>query len=144
MTARAFAVIDVSLLIAGLISRRGERESATVSLIDLWLAGAIEPVVCPALIDEFERVLREKFATYIPSEDVDGYVEILASCSHMHPDPQDPPRICRDPHDDYLFALAVESGVSLMSTDRDILETADPPCRVLGIGDFLREVRRSE
>lgn len=142
MTASVRAVVDVSVLVAGLISKRGGRVAATVSLIDLWWAGAIEPVVCPTLIGEFEATLRkDKIARMIPSGDVDGYVTMLSVCSHMRPNPSPVPRVCRDPEDDYLFALAVESGVSLVSVDPDILDAENPPCRVLGIGDFLREVR---
>ena len=67
MTASVPAVVDVSVLVAGLISKRGGRLAATVSLIDLWWAGAIEPVVCPTLIGEFEATLRKnKIARIIP------------------------------------------------------------------------------
>lgn len=142
MTASVLAVVDVSVLVAGLISKRGGRVAATVSLIDLWWAGAIEPVVCPALVDEFEATLRKtKIARIIPSGDATGYVTMLLVCSQMRPNPSDVPRVCRDPEDDYLFALAAENGVSLVSVDPDVLETESPPCRVLGIGAFLREVR---
>jgi len=72
MTASVPAVVDVSVLVAGLISKRGGRVTATVSLIDLWWAGAIEPVVCPTLIGEFEATLRKnKIARIIPPGDVD-------------------------------------------------------------------------
>ena len=73
MTASVPAVVDVSVLVAGLISRRGGRLAATVSLIDLWWAGAIEPVVCPTLIGEFEANPRKNKIAWIipPPGDVD-------------------------------------------------------------------------
>jgi predicted nucleic acid-binding protein len=40
----------------------------------------------------------------------------------MVTDPADPPRVCRDPDDDYLVALSVAAGASaLVSGDNDLL-----------------------
>jgi hypothetical protein len=40
--------------------------------------------------------------------------------------------VCRDPHDDYLVALAVATGAeSIVTGDRDLLELPEPPVAVL-------------
>jgi len=48
----------------------------------------------------------------------------------MHGDPVSPPRVLRDPDDDYLVALARDAGaVAIVTGDRDLLDHVglEPP-----------------
>lgn len=136
------AVVDVNLLVSGFISGRAGREAASVSLVDLWLDGRITLVVSPRLLEELEETLRsDKVAQYIPADDVLSYVSLVATTARLEPEPSDPPAVCRDPSDDYLFALAASTSVPLVSADPDVLAVEQPPREVLRIGDFLRRVR---
>jgi predicted nucleic acid-binding protein len=57
------------------------------------------------------------------------------------PDPDPIPPVCRDPADDYLFALAGAYADVLVSGDKDVLEATEPGVRVLtpaGFAEILR------
>ena len=49
----------------------------------------------------------------------------------MFPDPSHIPSVCRDPDDDYLFALAHDANGVLVSGDGDVLAVQEPSVRVL-------------
>ncbi|MBV9364918.1 MAG: hypothetical protein JO286_12005 [Solirubrobacterales bacterium] len=44
----------------------------------------------------------------------------------MLADPLDPPTVCRDPHDDYLVALAIIAGAELLVSGDDDLLAVEP------------------
>lgn len=54
----------------------------------------------------------------------------------MRPDPDQPPRVSRDPGDDYLVALATSSAAILVTGDRDLLRLA-PKLPIQAPADFL-------
>jgi putative PIN family toxin of toxin-antitoxin system len=122
------AVVDPAVLIAGVISPTG----APTSILRAWVEGLVELVVCPALIDELRRALGyPKVATRVPATVATGLVGALERAAIVVADPSDVPRVCRDPGDDYLFALAREAEAVLVSGDADVLAVASPPVRVL-------------
>lgn len=51
-------------------------------------------------------------------------------------DPDDVPAVCRDPNDDYLFAVAAAHADVLVSGDKDVLETTGVAVRVLSPAGF--------
>ena len=66
-----------------------------------------ELVVSPQLISEVAGVLaRPKFDRYVTPEEVANFLEMLRSDAVVQPDPAVIARATRDPHDDYLVALA--------------------------------------
>lgn len=125
------AVLDPGVLIAAAISRDG----APASLLRAWYDGAVELVACPHLLDELRRALAyPKVGRLVSSDRAAALIEALQRAAIAFPDPRDVPAVCRDPQDDYLFALARDAGAVLVSGDRDVLETADPGVRVLRPG----------
>lgn len=123
----ARAVVDPGVLVSGLISRTG----APAQIVDLWLEGAFELVVSPALLGELQGVIgRPKFAQMIPRTTAQRLVAELADSAILVEDPPAAPGATPDPKDDYLVALAVACGADvLVSGDRHLtgLSSAQPP-----------------
>ena len=121
------AVIDPGVLIAGLIAPGG----TTAGIIKAWQHGLFELVVSPHLLDELTvTLLRPKFRRWIAENDAIAFVEIVRLTAVFAEDPATVERISRDPHDDYLIALARAADAQvLVSGDDDLtsLRTNDPP-----------------
>jgi putative PIN family toxin of toxin-antitoxin system len=85
-------VLDTSVLVAGLRSRRG----ASFRLLQQVAAGTLVPLVTTALFLEYEDVLRRaehRIVTGMSEADVDGFLAAFASASvpveiHFHWRPQ--------------------------------------------------------
>ena len=57
--------------------------------------------------------------------------------AQLEPDPPNPPRVSRDPRDDYLVALAVSVGADAVVTgDDDLLDLSDPPVSITRLRSF--------
>lgn len=118
-------VVDASTLVSGVASRPGGGPPWLIlaALLDF----DFEAVVCPRLIGEFRDALtndyfRERF-------DPDDLAEIVASVEEAaikYDDPQEIEALLRDPDDDYLVALARESGAEgIVTGDHDLLDHQD-------------------
>ena len=99
-------------------------------------------VVCPALLVELEEVLlRPKFRRYLSVEQARQFVALVGAVSEGQLDPVVRRGLTRDPDDDYLVALAQESGADyLVSGDLDLVEIPDPHPSVLSPRVFLQRV----
>jgi putative PIN family toxin of toxin-antitoxin system len=132
------AVIDTGVLVAGIISPAG----APASLVRSWRLGEFDLIVCPMLLAELRRVLAyPKVGRYLTEDQAGRLLLAIENGALALPDPDQIPQICRDPADDYLFALARSFADVLVSGDKDILEAADPGVRVLtpaGFAEILR------
>jgi uncharacterized protein len=132
------AVIDTGVLVAGIISPAG----APASLVRSWRLGEFDLIVCPMLLTELRRVLAYPRVRHYLTEDQAGRLLLaIENAALALPDPDPIPEVCRDPADDYLFALAGGHADVLVSGDRDILEATDPGVRVLtpsGFAEILR------
>jgi putative PIN family toxin of toxin-antitoxin system len=132
------AVLDTGVLVAGIISSAG----APASLVRSWRLGEFDLVVCPMLLAELRRVLAyPKLRRYITEDQAGRLLLAIENAALPVPDPGEIPPVCRDPADDYLFALAPGYAEVLVSGDKDILETTDPGVRVLtpaGFSEILR------
>jgi predicted nucleic acid-binding protein len=64
---------------------------------------------------------------WFTQEVADALIERLWVIADIVPDPPRTSAYSRDPHDDYLVALALRSGDALISGDRDLLSLAAPP-----------------
>ena|GEM_PF-73073 len=88
-------------------------------------------IVCEQLLDEMRRGLETRyFRDRLTGEERKGIMDALVHVGLMVPDPASPPRVVRDPKDDYLVALAAIGDSALIVTgDRDLLdhEGLDPP-----------------
>jgi putative PIN family toxin of toxin-antitoxin system len=115
------AVLDVNVLVSGLLSRAGP----SGRLIAMWLGGAFELVVSETLLAELGRALAyPKLIEHVAPEDAADFIELLRSTASIFADAEHPPRVSRDPGDDYVVALASASAAVLVSGDRDLLVLA--------------------
>ncbi len=133
-------VLDPGVLIAALLSPHG----SPAKLVLAWLAGEFELVVSPKLLAEIGRVLsRPKLRRYVPSEDAERYLELLARNGVFVGDPPLSARLTPDPGDDYLVALARAAGTRyLVSGDRHLTGLRAPEPPVLTPREFLAALER--
>lgn len=135
------AVLDANVLVSALLSRAG----APAQLIEAWLGGRFDLVVCEALLEEVERTLASpKLKGRIDPEDASGFASMLRALADVVADPAEPsPVASRDPGDDYLIALAARERVPLVSGDAHLLELA-PKVPAFAPRDFLRLLEERE
>ena len=114
------AVLDANVLVSALISRVG----APARLVELWLDGEFELVVCKTLLDEVQRTLNQpKISGRVASEDALRFIRLLQEVGEVVADPEgSPPIHSDDPGDDYLLALAARERTPLVSGDAHVLE----------------------
>jgi uncharacterized protein len=116
------AVLDPNVHISALLSARG----APAQLLSRWLAGQFELVVSDRLLAELERVLASaKLRSRVGAAEAAAFVLLLRHSVVVRKDPPDPPPRSRDPHDDYLLALAEDAQAILVTGDRHLLELSD-------------------
>ncbi len=115
-------VVDASTLTSGVASRPGGGAPwlLLLALIDL----EFEAVLCPKLIQEFSDALGNRyFQERFDPSDLDGIVTSVTSVGTMHDDPARVESLLRDADDDYLVALARETGAeAIVSGDKDLLD----------------------
>jgi putative PIN family toxin of toxin-antitoxin system len=132
------AVLDTGVLVAGIISPAG----APASLVRSWRVGEFDLIVCPMLPAELRRVLAHpKVRRYITRDQAARLLSAIQNAALATPDPDQIPPLCRDPADDYLFALAGAYADVLVSGDKDVLEAPAPGVRVLTPAGFAGILR---
>jgi putative PIN family toxin of toxin-antitoxin system len=114
-------VIDASVLAS---AAAGHPASPSRRLLDALAEGRIEAVLCEGILRELDRALdRPYFAARVSTAEREAVVAVLRASADMQPDPVAPPKLLRDPNDDYLVALARSARVDAIVTgDRDLLE----------------------
>jgi putative PIN family toxin of toxin-antitoxin system len=114
-------VADANVIVSAALGR--SPESPSVRIIDAALDGRIQLVMSPLLLAEVADVLsRPRIRKRISAEDAQLFLADMAAQVVMFADPGDPPKVCRDPDDDYLVGLAqVSSADALISGDDDLL-----------------------
>jgi putative PIN family toxin of toxin-antitoxin system len=114
-------VADANVLVSAALARSPQAPSALV--MDAALDGRLELVTSPLLLREIAIVLlRPRFRRYLSVEETQRFIADLAANSSLHLDgPEPPPSVCRDPHDDYLVALAEAHGAAIVTGDLDLL-----------------------
>jgi uncharacterized protein len=112
------AVVDPNVLISAYLSPAG----ATAELYRLALDGRFQPVACPQLLDELQRVLTTSrhLKRYRDPARIQAFVAAFEATVELHPDPVEIPPASRDPADDYLLALAQATGAPCVSGDADL------------------------
>ena len=113
-------LVDANVIVSAALSSR----VAPRTLIEAWLAGEAELVICPQLLREVERTLGSpKLAGRLSPEDAGAVVSLLREAGELVADPADePPLHSPDPDDDYLLALAAREHVPLVTGDHHLLE----------------------
>ena len=109
------AVLDPNVIVSAVLSRNG----SPASVFRLWLDGAYELVVSPALLDELERVLGyPKIADRVTQREAAELLELLRRQSELVDDRPGPPAVkSPDPDDDYLISLAEAPRAVIVSGD---------------------------
>lgn len=128
-------VIDTNLWISFLIGKR------LASLLEMLEDPWFELVSTQMLHDEIINVAkRDKFRRYFTLEKVQLLEEWMREVVVMV-ELGDIPRRCRDPKDDYLLELAVQSNaIYLVSGDDDLLSLGSVEgCKILTVDQFEAE-----
>jgi len=110
------AVFDTNVLIAAFLT-----EGICAKLLIRARKRDFDLILCDAILQEFERVLKKKFAAS-PSEisDVSALLSGAACDIRRRIDAIAP--VCRDPDDDRILACAREAGADYIVTgDEDLL-----------------------
>lgn len=132
-------VVDPSVFVSALIGSPGR---APDRVFQAFAEDLIEVVVSPTLIAELETVLRRpKFDRYGSSSERRSFVKRVATHATLINDAVVVPKATRDPDDDYLVALARESGVdAIVSLDRDLLEAEVAGVAVWTPAEFVERI----
>jgi len=111
-------VPDASVLVSAVLSREG----SPARLIEHWLDGDVDFIVCPQLLTELERTLRApKLRDRVAKQPAAEFVALVRARADV-PDPTGPPAIhAEDPGDDYLIALAARERAHIVSGDSHLL-----------------------
>jgi len=115
-------VADANALVSAALARSPQAPSPLT--LEAALDGRIELVTSPLLFQEIATVLaRPRLQKHLSAEEALRFVTDLAAQTILTVDPSAPhPAVCRDPHDDYLVALATASGADAIVTgDLDLL-----------------------
>jgi len=119
-------VADANVLVSAALARSPQAPSAPT--LDAALDGRLELITSPLLLQEIATVLaRPRLQKYLFAQEALRFITDLAAQTSLLADPPGPhPALCRDPHDDYLIALATAHGAEAIVTgDLDLL-TMDP------------------
>ena len=137
-------VVDTNILVSYLITHR----PPTAEIIDVHLArGDFTLLTSHVLLEELDRVLQHpRLHRYYDAETRIRFVALIVALSEIVDLPDEVPRICRDPDDDWVIACAVAGEAALIvSGDRDLLDleqVGDIP--ILSASRFLTRLREEE
>jgi putative PIN family toxin of toxin-antitoxin system len=100
----------------------------------------------PRLVRELATVTRRsKFRQYFSIEEAERLTNHLWDLGLRLDDAEDVPAVTRDPHDDYLVALARASAADvLVSGDRDLLDLEVAEIEVLAPREFVERLDAGE
>jgi uncharacterized protein len=118
-------VADANVLVSAALARSPQPPS--VRIMEHVLDARVELAVSPALLAELAEVLgRPPIRRYVTADEAEEFVAYLSANALFVADPPDPPRVCRDPDDDYLVALANFTGANILVTGDDDLLAIEP------------------
>lgn len=102
----------------------------------------VSVVACAGLLSELGNVLRRnRFRRYLSLDEVEEYLAELDALCRMVDDPDPVLEVLRDPTDDYLVALASESGAeAIVSGDLDLREAVGLTVEVLTPRQAMRRL----
>ena len=111
------AVFDTNVLVAAFVA-----EGICSRLLTRSRRKQFHLIVCPVILQEFDRVLIKKFST--TRNEARSALQIVSQAVHsvVHPS-QFVQSVCRDPDDDAILACALEARADYLVTgDVDLLE----------------------
>jgi putative PIN family toxin of toxin-antitoxin system len=102
---------------------------ASAAILRAWRDDQLELIVCPQLLAELADVLaRPKLRARVGREDALRLVALLRSQAELRADPAPAPGLTPAPRDDYVVALARETGADfLVSGDDHLQRVKEPP-----------------
>lgn len=131
-------IIDTNLWISFLITR-------DLKALDTQIkAGKIKVVFSLELIREFLSIAnRPKFKKYFSKEDIEQLIDLFEFYGELV-QVQDKVKLCRDPKDDFLLSLAIESNANYLITgDKDLLDLKIiEKTKIIKIADYLKKVSK--
>ena len=110
---------DATVLVSAPISRAGNPDRITRA----WQEAELSLVVCPQLLAEVRDVLqRPRPRRFISESEANEFVDLIAAVADVRTDPEPVAGLVpADPDDDYLVALARETGVDyILSSDQHL------------------------
>lgn len=133
-------VLDVNVFVSAVLSGAGP----SAQLVTAMREDRLSVVACPALVAELGGVLRrDRFRRYLSLDEVDEYASEIEGLCRMVDDPDPVPAVLRDSDDDYLVALASESGAeAIVSGDLDLHEATGLPVEILTPRETLTRLDR--
>jgi len=118
----ARVVVDANTLISAAIGSKKTPPADIYTMVDRALASTTVVIVCPRLLDETERSFsKRKLARLVHPDEVQDVMKWILGGSKLVTDPSRIERVCRDPKDDYIVALAREQRATIVSGDADLL-----------------------
>jgi len=83
--------------------------------------GEFELLICPKILEEFERVLKKKVK--LPYDLVQDVLNLILEVSKVVQSTRVVQAVCRDEDDNNILACALSTGANyLISGDKDLLE----------------------
>ena len=119
-------IFDANVYVSAAITRNSD--TAASRLLGTMIAGQIEALLCPMLLEEVGDVLsRPKLKRYLSDEQAAAFAVLVSLLATNIADPHKPyAAVSRDPDDDYLLALLKEHPDAVLCTgDNDLLELRD-------------------
>ncbi len=128
-------VLDVGVFVSTLVTPGGTASRVVAA----GVAGSFEYLLCPRLVGELVDVVgRPKIARVVAEEHRERFIAAIVAAGLDVDDPAHIPAVCRDPDDDYLFALTEEHAAERIVTgDADLLDVTGPPVPVITVRAFL-------
>ena len=111
------AVFDTNVLVAAFVT-----EGICSKILIRGRKKQFHLIVCPVILQEFERVLIKKFSA--TRNEARSALQMVSEATHSVVRPsQLVQSICRDPDDDAILACALEARADYLVTgDKDLLE----------------------
>jgi putative PIN family toxin of toxin-antitoxin system len=130
-------VTDTNVYVSAAISSAGP----SMALIEAAQRGEAQLVMCEALHAEIAEVLeREKFRRWITLDEAADFLAAMALLADWVDDrpPEEIPKVCNDPDDDFLIALCQDAGTGiLVSGDRAVRSVEYPNILVYSPAEAL-------
>jgi putative PIN family toxin of toxin-antitoxin system len=111
------AVFDTNVLVAAFVT-----EGICSKILTRGRRKEFHLIVCPVILQEFERVLIKKFSA--TRNEARSALRVVSEAIHsvVHPS-ESIQTVCRDPDDDAILACALEAKADYLVTgDEDLLE----------------------
>ena len=128
-------VLDAGVFVSAVITPGG----VAGHIVTAGVEGRFEYLLCPCLVAEITDVMaRPKITCRLKEEDRQRFLSDVLAAGRDVNDPTGVAAVGRDPHDDYLLALAAEHHAERIVTgDADLFDIIDPAVPVTRLRAFL-------